>query len=117
MFKNANSVLCPVAWLIDMLALRGPSSNDLLFRICVKGRWVPMRAAWFNDKLRSLCEIDGATSHGLRRGGGGGQHSCCAIILNWLRLSKGVSGSHLDYLSLPTDQAMRRDTIFSLCLP
>ena len=96
LFANANSLLCPVAWLKDMLALRRPSSGEMLFKIFCKGRLVPMSASWFNAKLRKLGQIRNASSHGLRRGGA--TFMLCNN-LRWRRSNRGDCGSHLVYMN------------------
>ena len=75
LFGNPSSVLCPVAWLNEMLLLRKPSRDEMLFLLCVRGKWKPMSASWFNKKLKSVCTIPNVSSHSLRRGGG--QVTCC----------------------------------------
>ena len=116
-FGNPNSRLCPVLWLKDMLAVGRPSSGEMLFKIRAKGKWVPMSAKWFNAKLKKLCRIQNASSHGLRRGG------ATFMLCNNFRVAevkqRGLwkSSCVYEYLSIPTQEAMKRDMLFSLKLP
>ena len=116
-FGNAKSNLCPVAWLKDMLALRRPSADEMLFKIFSRGKWLPMSATWFNAKLRKLCQVQGASSHGLRRGG------ATFMLCNNFKIEevkqRGLwkSACVYEYLALPTQEAMKRDKLFSLVLP
>ena len=116
-FCNPNSIICPVTWIKDMLALRNPSSKELLFKIRCKGTWSPMTASWFNGKLKKLCDLPNVSSHGLRRGG------ATFMLCNEFKIAevkqRGLwkSACVFEYLSLPTSMAMERDKLFSLNLP
>ena len=115
-FSNPNAVLCPIAWLKDMLALRRPSAGEMLFKMLCRGKWVPMTASWFSAKLKKLCSVQAASSHGLRRGG------ATYMLCNNFKIEevkqRGLwkSSCVYEYLSVPTHEAMKRDKMFSLSL-
>ena len=69
LYGNPNSVLCPFNWLNEMLSLRKPGRDDNLFMLFIRGEWRPMRASWFNNMIKSVCNVPKASSHSLRRGG------------------------------------------------
>ena len=53
-FANANSLLCPISWMDDILALCNPKVDELLFKICKNGKWVPMPNVLFNKRLKEF---------------------------------------------------------------
>ena len=116
-YRNSNSLLCPISWLEEMLMLRDSNPGDYLFMTFVRGKWKPMTASWFNMMLKKFSPITGVSSHSLRRGG------ASYMLQNKYKLSevkqRGLWKSLcvFEYLSLRTDQAMLRDRIFSLSLP
>ena len=116
-FANKNSVLCPVAWIKRMLEIRSLEPGEQLFKLFKGGRWIPMTARWFNIKLKVNSLLKEASSHGLRRGG------ATYMLQNEFKLAEvkqrgqWKSSCVFEYLSLPTNQAMMRENIFSLSLP
>ena len=116
-YANSDSVLCPIQWIKRMLSLRSQSGDKMLFMIFGRGKWTPMTASWFNKRLREVSRLPGVSSHGLCRGG------ATYMLQNKFKLAEvkqrgqWKSACVYEYLSLPTDQAMRRDMIFSLSLP
>ena len=111
-YANSNSVICPVSWISCMHRIRVPKPDEQLFMIMKGKKWVPMTASWFNAKLRVLCNLPMSSSHGLCRGG------ATYMLQNkfWLaevkQRGQWKSTCVYEYLSLPTDQAMKRDNIF-----
>ena len=111
LYTNTDSLLCPVSWLKDMLVLRDPARDEMIFKISNDGKWIPMTGSWFNNKLKSISAIPGVSSHGLRRGG------ATYMLCNKSKLAevrqRGLwkSDCVYEYLSLPLDQSMRRDRI------
>ena len=116
-YANARSFLCPVSWLLEMLRLRKPRKEEPLFMLFSKGVWRPMTANWFNRMLKRFCTLPKVSSHSLRRGG------ATYMLQNNYKLAevkqRGMwkSSCVYEYLSLPTNQAMLRDKVFSLSLP
>ena len=68
-YRNSNSLLCPIRWISTMLQRHNASPDEPLFRILRKGKWVTMSSSWLNGKLKSVCDLKGVSPHGLRRGG------------------------------------------------
>ena len=116
-FANELSILCPVAWLREMLLFRKPHGNELLFNVLSKGEWKPMTANWFNRMLKMYCNVPKVSSHSLRRGGASYMLQQKYRVAEVKQRGMWKSNCVYEYLSLPTSQAMLRDKIFSLSLP
>ena len=116
-FANADSLVCPVFCLKEMLSLRCPGLEEMVFKIKYKGRWRPMSANWFNSMLRKHCKIPKVSSHSLRRGGASFMLQNRHKVAEVKQRGQWKSYCVYEYLCLRTDQAMVRDKIFSICLP
>ena len=117
LFANSSSMVCPVAWLKQMLLLRRPRKGEPLFMLLVKGSWKPMSARWFNNMLKKFCHVNKVTSHSLRRGGASYMLQNKYKVAEVKQRGLWKYDCVYEYLSLRTDQGMVRDKIFSMSLP
>ena len=76
-----------------------------------------MSSGWFNKMLKKFCFMPRVSSHSLRRGGASYMLQSNYKIAEVKQRGLWKSNCVYEYLSLPLNQAMQRDKVFSLSLP